>query len=151
MVICYALCESDKSISNYGVFDGTELVEYSIDDTSVLIQTGEIRNAKLEDGVITVTNCSSVLPTFYMDTYEPMYRTPVFYVVCRCTQQGIEGYLVLNVDCELQFVTVKQLRYLCENYLVTNVRLIPLRKSNVMYPSQYRLPFRHIGDIELED
>ena len=151
MVICYALCDNDKSINNYGVFDGTELIEYSIEDTSVLIQTGEIKNAVLEDEVITVTNCSSVLPTFYADTYEPMYRTPVFYVVCRCAQQGIEGYLVINSDCELQFVTIKQLVYLCENYLVTNVRLISLRKANVLYPSQYRLPFQHIGDIELEE
>ena len=149
MVIIYALCDNTKSIEGYGVFDGSDIQEFNIEDTSVLIQTKEIRNAEVKDGVINIINCTSVLPTFYKNTYEPLYRHSPIYVVCRCTQKGVEGYLILNPMCMLQFVSRDELVAICKKYIVTNVRLQKLKKSKRMFPVPNKILFKNIGKVEL--
>lgn len=151
MIIIYALCNSNKSISGYGVYNFEEIQEYSIEDTSVLIQTGEIDNAVLNKGVITLTNCTSVLPTFYNKDYSPLYPRCPIYVVCRCTQNDVEGYLILNPECELQFVTRTELVATCQTHIVTNVKLKQMLRANKLFPVQVKIPFKHIGEVELED
>ena len=149
MIIVYALCNKSKGICGYGVFDGETIQEYSIEDTSILIGTGEIRNAVLDDDVIVITNCKMVLPTFCKGSHDALYPHSPIYVVCRCRADGVEGYLVLNQSCELEFVSRADMVDVCQVFIVANVRLVPL-SSGKLHPVQYHIPFKHIGDIDFE-
>ena len=149
--IIYELCEDDgKSTWGYGVFTDNGVEELSLEDVLELLNNDQVDNAELIRSRIKILNINSSLPKFRKSDYEPLDEDVSVYVVCNCKVNGEKGYLVVTPLCKLEFIDRFDLVSLCMEDTVCNVYLKPLYNDNTyLWPVQYNMPFRNIGEIEL--
>ena len=150
--IIYELCEDDKkSTWGYGIFTDTGVEELSLEDTLELLDKDQVDNAELLRNRIKFKNLDSPLPKFRKSDYEPLDDDVPVYVVCKCRVNGEKGYLVVTPLCKLEFVDIYELISLCMEGTVCNVYLKPLYSDAAnLWPIQYNIPFKNIGEIELD-
>lgn len=149
--IIYELCEDDgKSTWGYGVFTDNGVEELSLEDVLELLDNDQVDNAELIRSRIKLLNINSPLPKFRKSDYEPLDEDVSVYVVCKCKVNGEKGYLVVTPLCKLEFIDRFDLVSLCMEGTVCNVYLKLLYNDNTyLWPIQYNMPFRNIGEIEL--
>lgn len=149
--IIYELCEDDgKSTWGYGVFTDNGVEELSLEDVLELLNNDQVDNAELIRSRIKILNINSSLPKFRKSDYEPLDEDVSVYAVCKCKVNGEKGYLVVTPLCKLEFIDRFDLVSLCMEDTVCNVYLKPLYNDNTyLWPVQYNMPFRNIGEIEL--
>lgn len=150
--IIYELCDGDKNSTwGYGLFTENGVEELSLEDVLELLENDQIDNAELIRNRIKFLNINSPLPKFMKSDYEPLDDDVPIYVVCKCRVNGEKGYLVVTPLCKLEFIDRFDLVSLCMEGTVCNVYLKPLYSDETyLWPIQYNMPFKNIGDIELE-
>ena len=150
--IIYELCDGDKNSTwGYGIFTDNGVEELSLEDVLELMENEQIYNADLIKNRIKFLNINSPLPKFRKSDYEPLDDDVPIYVVCKCRVNGEKGYLVVTPLCKLEFIDRFDLVSLCLEGTVCNVYLKPLYNDETyLWPIQYNMPFKNIGDIELE-
>lgn len=150
--IIYELCDGDKNSTwGYGIFTDNGVEELSLEDVLELMENEQIYNADLIKNRIKFLNINSPLPKFRKSDYEPLDDDVPIYVVCKCRVNGEKGYLVVTPLCKLEFIDRFDLVSLCMEGTVCNVYLKPLYNDETyLWPIQYNMPFKNIGDIELE-
>lgn len=149
--IIYELCEDDKGTWGYGVFTDDGVVELSLEEVLELMDKEEFVNAEIRGYRIKFNNLKHNLPKFRKSDYEPLDEDVPIYVVCKCRVGGKKGYLVVSPLCKLEFIDRYELINLCMDGIVCNVYLKPLLNDNSeLFPIQYNIPFKYIGDIELD-
>lgn len=150
--IIYELCDGDKNSTwGYGLFTDNGVEELSLEEVLELLENEQIYNADLIKNRIKFLNINSPLPKFRKGDYEPLDDDVPIYVVCKCRVNGEKGYLVVTPLCKLEFIDRFDLVSLCLEGTVCNVYLKPLYNDETyLWPIQYNMPFKNIGDIELE-
>ena len=150
--IIYELCDGDKNSTwGYGLFTDNGVEELSLEEVLELLENEQIYNADLIKNRIKFLNINSPLPKFRKGDYEPLDDDVPIYVVCKCRVNEEKGYLVVTPLCKLEFIDRFDLVSLCLEGTVCNVYLKPLYNDETyLWPIQYNMPFKNIGDIELE-
>lgn len=147
--LVYELCNKDKSSWGYGVFDSKRIEDIELSKIIDMVEAGQIDNAIINKGIIKLPNCKSALPRFYKDNYILVDNQLRVYVVCKCYQDGIKGYLVIDSTAHLRFVTRSDLVTIGFLYETCNIRLQKLH-CGAYHPVQFNMPFKNIGNIELK-